>query len=48
MPRTGKVAQKSDIRIPSGGPNDARARRLIGALKKGEKGSSRFLSARMT
>src|SRR5688572_7826713 len=45
MPRAGKSAQKSDVRIASAGSNDAIARRLRSALKKREKESARSLGA---
>jgi hypothetical protein len=45
MPRAVKVTQKSDMRIASGGAHDANTRRLLGALKKRDKDSYRFLTA---
>lgn len=40
MPPAGKSAQRSDIRMPSAGSNEASARRLISALKTREKKES--------
>jgi hypothetical protein len=45
MPRAGKSAQKSDIRIAPAGSNAAGARRVISALKKREKESARSIGA---